>query len=388
MATEQHQGEVEPGDVEEHTSQEQMIQENPESTREADQSYLPDGDRSEDRNVEVLDTEDSGFGQVDGAGNTVESETAMPSEELEQSVSTPLHIISENDADYPTPHENQSETLETLETPSLESEAPAEQAQLEAQVNECLTRVSSIDSFHTTNSLYGDVPAEDADPMDHEKTPHVEKFDPFSADARQHRRGVSELTVTASTVDEQSEQNTDLRPSTSGSLEQPSTPALARSTTSDSSWPEVHTPSSPTVEGLRRRLNTKRSLSPLPPSATLFSPASPTQGNHFTAAILQKACNVALVKPVEAVVLLIHILARIAGGATVNDLLSGDLFRKPEQHRRSSSFPDQVSSPQDDSDDEDDFGVPIRGRPRREEVTPAAGTPKKDDDADSIFDLD
>jgi len=96
---------------------------------------------------------------------------------------------------------------------------------------------------------------------------------------------------------------------------------------------------------------------------------------------------VALVKPLEAVALLVHILARIAGGATVNDLLNGDLFRRPEQHRRSSSFPDQVSSPRDDSDDEDDFGVPLRGRTRSGDGKPTSTT-ARDDDGDSIFDLD
>ena len=86
----------------------------------------------------------------------------------------------------------------------------------------------------------------------------------------------------------------------------------------------------------------------------------------------------ALVKPIEVVVLVIHILARIAGGATVNDLMSGDLFRRPENRRRGSSFPDQRSPARrapghgDDNDgegdSEDDYGVPIRGRARSEDL--------------------
>ncbi|EXJ84894.1 hypothetical protein A1O3_05569 [Capronia epimyces CBS 606.96] len=249
-----------------------------------------------------------------------------------------------------------------------------------------LSRVSSVDSFHTTNSLTQELLAEHAEGEDFEETPHTEQLDPFSTNIRQHRRELSELTVTASTVDEHSEQNVDLRSSTSDSREEASTPALGRSSASESSWPDVQTPS-PANDGLRRRVKRSRSLSPLPPSPTLFSPSSPSRGGHFTAAILQKACDVALVKPMEAVVLLVHILARIASGATVHDLLSGDLFRRPEQHRRRSSFPDQVSSLQPDSEDEDDFGVPLRGRLPNVEVKSTTAA-VKDDDVDSIFDLD
>ncbi len=260
------------------------------------------------------------------------------------------------------------------------SENIADDAPDEVQDGEALSRISSVDSFHTTNSLAEENPGEHENTLDLESTPQDERFDPFLNQKPQHRRGVSEMTITAFTAD--------MRPSTGDSYEKPATPALGRSPTSDLSWPEVYTPESPVTEGLRRRLDKKRSLSPLPPSTTIFSPAPPSQGNHFTAEILQKACNIALVKPIEAVVLLVHILARIASGATVNDLLSGELFRRPEQRRRRSSFPDQVSSPHDDSDDEDDFGVPIRRGRTRADAAKSPSSTKKSSDADSIFDLD
>jgi hypothetical protein len=258
-----------------------------------------------------------------------------------------------------------------------------------------LSRVSSVDSFYTTDSLSQDMLDEQVQAIDFEKAPDTEGYAPFFLHRNQHHRGLSEMTITASTVtSEQSPQKQ--RPSTSDS-----TPGLATSSMSDSSWPEVHTPpTSPIKENLRRRLQAKRSLSPLPPPTTLYSPTtSPANhGSPFTAQFLQKAANVALVKPIEAVVLLVHILARIAGGATLNDLFSGDLFRRPNEreqrpHRRRTSFPDQVAQPRDDSDDEeDDFGVPIRGR------TKSVGTSspneakenkvEREDDQDSIFDLD
>ncbi|EXJ59817.1 hypothetical protein A1O7_03964 [Cladophialophora yegresii CBS 114405] len=262
--------------------------------------------------------------------------------------------------------------------------------------DDALSRVSSVDSFYTTDSLSQDRLAEHVQATDFEKGEHAEGFAPFFLGRHQHQRGLSEMTITASTIaSEQSPQKQ--RPSTSDS-----TPGLAHSSTSDSSWPEVHTPPvSPINENLRRRLQAKRSLSPLPPSIILHSPStsptSPNYGSPFTAQFLHKAANVALVKPIEAVVLLVHILARIAGGATLNDLFSGDLFRRPSEreegvHRRRTSFPDQPAQPRDDSEEEeDDFGVPIRGRTKSVETTPAKAPRKKvekDADADSIFDLD
>jgi hypothetical protein len=90
-------------------------------------------------------------------------------------------------------------------------------------------------------------------------------------------------------------------------------------------------------------------------------------------------------KPVEVVVMLIHVLARIAAGATVNDLLNGDLFKRPGQERESQhnrSFPDQIDGKGDDDLDEDDFGVPLRGRSRNKEIVNAG------DDTDSLLELD
>ncbi|EXJ85659.1 hypothetical protein A1O1_06025 [Capronia coronata CBS 617.96] len=306
-----------------------------------------------------------------------EKQTSAPFEELGD-ISQPTH---RPDSCTPVESTNQDLLPGKVEDPEPVGIVPHEQTPEAA-----LSRVSSADSFHTTASLAQEMLDGNVESIDIERTPQTETFNPFSINVHQHRRDISELTVTASTVDEHVEETLDPRSPIRDSFEEASTPALGRSTASESSWPEVQTPS-PLNDGLRRRLNMKRSLSPLPPSATLFSPSSsPSQGGHFTAAILQKACNVALVKPVEAVVLLVHILARIAGGATVNDLLSGDLFRRPEQHRRRSSFPDQVSSMRLDSEDEDDFGVPLRGRPQSADVK--STTTIQGDHPDSIFDLD
>lgn len=329
--------------------------------------------------------------------NKQDSETANP--ENDDSVLLPVaDIQAQNSHTEEAINDPPAESVETtlnLESgsvdPQLGSDAQAENVEdnvASSTQDAALSRVSSVDSFHTTNSLTEQSLAEHVDAFDSEKTPHAERFDPFSIKARAHRRELSEMTVTASTIDSYLDPNTDLRPPTRDSNENPGTPALARSTMSDSSWPDVQTPSSPAKnEGLRKRLKTQRSFSPLPPSTTIFSPGSPTHGHHFTAEILQKACNIALVKPIEAVVLLVHILARIAGGATVNDLINGNLFRRPQQHQRRSSFPDQRSPSRDDTDDEDDFGVPLRGR-TRSVGSKANISSARDTDTDSMFDLD
>ncbi|KAK6365986.1 uncharacterized protein PV06_04532 [Exophiala oligosperma] len=295
------------------------------------------------------------------------------------SESQPASDIANSDP-ISTQNDSQKEKVSIEAKQSLLDLNAVDEAEEPSKDDDARSSVSSLDSFHTTNSLAEDFSEQSIRAFDTEKTPKDEKFDPFSLSKPQHKRGVSEMTITAS--------NVDARQSADDSSDKPSTPALGRSPTSDSSWPEVCTPESPVTAGLRRRLEKKRSLSPLPPSTTIFSPPSPTQGNHFTSEILHKACNIALVKPIEAVVLLVHILARIAGGATVSDLLSGDLFRKPDQHRRRSSFPDQVSSRHHGSDDEDDFGIPIRRRRSLSDSPRMSTAISNDNDTDSMFDLD
>jgi hypothetical protein len=239
-------------------------------------------------------------------------------------------------------------------------------------VDDAASVASTSDSFHTLASDQSPTTGA-AHPLDHLE---LRRF--------QHARGLSEMTVTASNYDESSEEQPLERFVTSGeNLEIPETPRLIKSSASDDSWPDVTTPSN-VQDGLRQRLKSRRSLSPLPSSSNVFTPQTNNHNGHMTKVLLQKACSLALVKPVEVVVLIVHILARIAGGASLNDLLTGELFKRPEQHKRSSSFPDRIS-PQN-NDDEDDFGVPLRGRTRSSEG--AAPSSAHDGDTDSLFDLD
>ena len=195
------------------------------------------------------------------------------------------------------------------------------------------------------------------------------------------------MTITASNFESQDElEQLERFVTTHEAADRPSTPRLIQSSASDESWPDVKTPSS-IQDGLRQRLKTRRSLSPLPHSSNVFTPQPPNHGNHMTSALLQKACNLALVQPIQVVVLLVHVLARIAGGASLNDLLTGKLFERPDRHKRNSSFPDRIS-PHRPDDDEDDFGVPIRGQTRSSESTKEPNNAGHETDTDSLFDLD
>ena len=81
----------------------------------------------------------------------------------------------------------------------------------------------------------------------------------------------------------------------------------------------------------------------------------------------------------------------------MNDLMSGDLFKKPPRERaraQSMSLPDGIPNRNVIREDEDDYGVPIRGRARSEESI--VSSPAKDlrtngdveSMTDSLADLD
>jgi hypothetical protein len=231
----------------------------------------------------------------------------------------------------------------------------------------------STDSFHTSASIASNLnlstPKQQTQYFDG-PTPLAEarEHDLWSPHDRSHRRDISEMTITASTH---------------------SSPDMSKVELDSSNA----YPSSPIIQAsLRHRVKARRSLSPLPPSSTIVRSNRPNENNHMTAAILQKAASVALVKPVELVVLVVHILARIAGGATMNDLMSGDLFRKPPREReraQSMSLPDGVPSRNVGiSEDEDDYGVPIRGRAKSVDliVNSRAKAATRDDDVESLAD--
>ena len=252
----------------------------------------------------------------------------------------------------------------------------------EQDEDDTLSKVSSVDSFHT-------IPPYDDD--EHESSP-----DPISsfllARPSLHKREVSEITVTGPSP------HCDIHPD-------PETPPEGLAALPESSS-AAGGPSTSSIQlGLRNRLQARRSHSPPPPQSVLSSPQSQRGApDPALTPLLLRATGRALSTPIEVVLFVVHVLARIAGGATINDLMSGELFRRPEQQgrrrRRTSNLPEQLDRntavDTEEEDDEDDFGMPIRTRRRPEEAVDAdggSGVAKRrdgggDGDVDSLFELD
>ncbi|PTU25198.1 hypothetical protein P175DRAFT_0498311 [Aspergillus ochraceoroseus IBT 24754] len=102
--------------------------------------------------------------------------------------------------------------------------------------------------------------------------------------------------------------------------------------------------SSMSVEFRRRsKASRKREISPMPPASTLVL-ATPEK--HDATSLIQKTCTLVLVPPIQLLIVLIHIAARIVIGPAINTTIGG-LDRKFECH---------VSDPHEGVDD---FDLPL-----------------------------
>ncbi len=219
---------------------------------------------------------------------------------------------------------------------------------------------SSVDSFHSFHSPIS--PLAPSPPF-----PTSSREDYANIDIpliRNHKRDVSETTVTAS-----SHELWDMSDAKSGDEsayhsppDLPGTPPLISDTTSqdDDHWPEPTTPSPHTKlrrHGIRRR---RRNQSPLPPSSNLYSPYSPRShmsGHHMTTAILQKTCSLLLGPPIQLVALMMRIAAKLARGASRGTSFGfGDGGQKIPCSWDFSDASDEA----DDHWEEDDYGVSLR----------------------------
>lgn len=219
---------------------------------------------------------------------------------------------------------------------------------------------SSVDSFHSFHSPIS--PLAPSPPF-----PTSPREDYANVDIpliRNHKRDVSETTVTAS-----SHELWDMSDAKSGdesayhSLpDLAGTPPLVSDSTSqdDDHWPEPTTPSPHTKlrrHGIRRR---RRNQSPLPPSSNLYSPYSPRShmsGHHMTTAILQKTCSLLLGPPIQLVALMMRIAAKIARGASRG--ASFGFGHGGQKIPCSWDFSD-ASDEAEENWEEDDYGVSLR----------------------------
>ena len=219
---------------------------------------------------------------------------------------------------------------------------------------------SSMESFHSFHSPisplapsppFSTAPREDCGSID---IPLV----------RNHKRDVSEITVTAS-----SSELWDMSDAKSGDEnayhsppDLPGTPPLLSDAASqdDDHWSEPTTPLPHTKlrrHGIRRR---KRNQSPLPPSSNLYSPYSPRShmsGHHMTTAILQRTWSLLLGPPLQLVALMMRIATKIARGASRGASFGfGDRGQKIPCSWDFSDATDEV----DEDWEEDDYGVSLR----------------------------
>ncbi|KAJ9658614.1 hypothetical protein H2198_003632 [Neophaeococcomyces mojaviensis] len=255
----------------------------------------------------------------------------------------------------------------------LPNNAEAELSRL--RTNDDNASTTSVDSFHTTLS--------DDDVYDLVSIRGTLGQRPFS-----HRRELSELTVTAETMQEE-QAGVTLKGSTKDT--QPVALVRQQPTEEEDIWLQRRTPGAFEDENeIRQRLRHRQSLSRLPSSSMGERANRAGQNNHIPAALLQKAATLAIVKPLEVVMLLVHIFGRIAQGATVNDLLSGDLFRRPAVRRTASGTFEENSWSQTtgrEDEDEDDYAMPLRRKTSFiQNATSASST--NDDDAASFGSID
>ncbi|TAQ85836.1 hypothetical protein B7494_g5841 [Chlorociboria aeruginascens] len=182
---------------------------------------------------------------------------------------------------------------------------------------------SSVDSFHSVLSWHSplDPPSptasESSSPTTTYPYPHDDIILPKRA---HHKRDNSERTITPETPhmwDMTSSPDTD-------SIQPPKTPTLLtdNSEKSDEEEDEVVTP--PTIRtGLRHRATTssnsrRRTLSPLPPAANIFSPRRRARrlqtARHLPTAIIQKTCEILFSPPSHLLNAMISIASKIAAG--------------------------------------------------------------------------
>lgn len=262
--------------------------------------------------------------------------------------------------------------------PILEPEAtPSSDDISKARTNDDAESVASFDSFRTVPS------DEDERSVTHEVSLGARPF--------QHRRELSEMTVTAASVHDM---ETVSPMQVDGTTEPIQQEEQTNERDEEESWPEMHTPGAFTEDSeIRQRLRHRRSLSPLPPASILQTSNSIEQHSPIPAVLLQKAATLAVVKPLEVFVFVVQVLARIAGGATMNDLVSGDLFRRPGVRRTASGTFDQAvrgRSMNRDSDEEDDYGLPVHGRRKSfiKQDKPGVVSNQEIDDAASFASID
>lgn len=304
---------------------------------------------------------------VETPNSTVRGRTGLQT----AGVSTVLHEDSPGIASYQ--HQDNVQGRETIdyqilpEQPSSQEESPQLDSHQEPVITET-TRVEETKVELIQNKLEEtETICQEAEPVEHTEIVPDAEPDAFEADSfhtavsqyapptPQHRRGLSEVTikeVPATGRDREDDKN-DLTP--------PQTPTLKKSPSLDYSWLSASTPGGfdSSADSDYRRLPQRRTLS-VDLHGTAWTnlpsrqPTLPPIVNN-----VQKAVSFVVTKPIDAVVLLVHILGRIIQGATIDDVRSGELFRMPAPVHRAVTVPHHTRNNSTATSEEDDFGVPL-----------------------------
>ena len=135
----------------------------------------------------------------------------------------------------------------------------------------------------------------------------------------------------------------------------PQTPTLISDTASqgEDSWSEAMTPS-PRTQLRHRRSLRRRTPSPLPPPANIYSPSARLSGHHLTTALLQKTCSLLLGPPVQLVALMLNIARKISNGS-----YCGFSFGTGESGQKIPCSWDFSDTDDEEVWEEDDFGISL-----------------------------
>ncbi|KAF2807735.1 uncharacterized protein BDZ99DRAFT_392342 [Mytilinidion resinicola] len=237
---------------------------------------------------------------------------------------------------------------------------PESEAEHAENVEEAISRTSSVDSFYSlakTQSRTPTPPFEDATSIIEsnswaqreeqvEHKPHWRRG--------RHRRRISDLTVTAHSRT-RSEERLPSTPTDGGETKSaPSTPPLMSDSDDSFEPPLPDVPTPPDAIRLKKLTGAsqRRAYSPMPHPQNLFNPPSHAPQQQFTAALVQKTCQLLLGPPAHLVALMLRIAAHISNGAFG--------FGTYRVHQETERIPCSWES-SDDGDEwaEDDFGIPL-----------------------------
>ncbi|KAF2495540.1 hypothetical protein BU16DRAFT_510405 [Lophium mytilinum] len=235
---------------------------------------------------------------------------------------------------------------------------PETEAEDVENIEDAISRTSSVDSFYSlanTQSPTPTPPFEDATSLI-ESNPWAQGEDEEEPQWRRgrHRRRISELTVTAHSRTH-SEERLPSTPTNSGeSKSAPSTPPLMSDSDDSFEPPLPDVPTPPDAIRLKKLTGAsqRRAYSPMPHPQNLFNPQSHAPQQQFTAALVQKTCQLLLGPPAHLVALMLRIAAHISNGAFG--------FGTYRVHQDTERIPCSWES-SDDGDNwaEDDFGIPL-----------------------------